>query len=1130
MVCPNRKKRKKVLKKALIVALLVSMLAAYSGLPAMSTQGRATNKESLAAPLDLVINEVLYNPPGSYEQNDEWIEVKNIGSTEVNMSGWNLTVKNTGYNIYAPPTNGGQGNITLQPGEFAVLTPSAEQFLTNYPNHTGNVFDCDYFQLSNSGDVNLALTDPSQRYDNITYNGDSWPGSDGYSMELMYPDQDNNDSANWATSLVYNGTPGEENSMYNGGPSDYPPTIHETSRTPSVVHNKTNATIKSRVTDDHQVESVNLHYRLDGGAFTSLEMMDDGSNGDEVAGDDNYTGIIPKQSLQTLVEYYVKAKDNATQNTTAPEEAPTEVYSYTVVSTETPSVTINEFLPDPAKDWNDDGTIDSYDEFIELYNDESQNVNISGWYLDDEADGGSTPFQVPDGTTIPSKGLTVFYKDETGVGLNNGEDNVRLMRDDQLLVDSHSYTSSERGVSHGRSPDGGGNWYEFSEPTPGSSNPDLGPQEINESVRSLLITEVYYQETLDMDFVVLHNPSNNTVPLSFFEVSDQEGSWTFPIGATIPGEESIYLAFNGEKFEERMFFKPDWEVKGTLPDVPDMEGSDFNLASGGDEVILKAFDGSVIDVVAYGDSEYHGVGWQNGPAPGVSTGEILTRNLEPQEGYIDTNTSDDWVHPFVKGLGQSDFEPREFEFHGKAESFVSPDSSFPAVTNFINSAEERIYLNVYMITNWYITREIIDALDRDVEVKVFLEGGPVGGIPDQERYNLMKLADAGAKIRYMINDPDQDIYSRYRFNHAKYCVADNSSVLVISENWKYTGVPVNNTYGNRGWGIILHNQSLASYYADVFLTDYNPEMPDSFAYDADDPKYGEPPANFTPDKENRTSGYEPSEDIKTVEGDIKAAPVIGPDTTNAEEHSIAPAIKEADETLDIIQLSCNLHWAKDASAYIDWDLPPETQYLEWSDGREHHNLYLKEAINAARRGVEVDVLLDSVYIDRYDNSTYDNYDVVIYLNELAEKENIPLEAKLADHETLGIEKVHAKGLIVDNETVLISSINWGAYAAIYNRETGILVTNQDIGGYYADVFHHDWTLGKEEQKDNWTDGDDNDSDPNGDDRNEFEKDTIDFPTVSTYPDMLVNVGNAVIVVLSLVMATAFIWDKLKREE
>ena len=55
----------------------------------------------------------------------------------------------------------------------------------------------------------------------------------------------------------------------------------------------------------------------------------------------------------------------------------------------------------------------------------------------------------------------------------------------------------------------------------------------------------------------------------------------------------------------------------------------------------------------------------------------------------------------------------------------------------------------------------------------------------------------------MIDYKNRVLHGRYKFNHAKYGIIDNETTIVTSENWKNTGVPVNNTFGNRGWGLSL---------------------------------------------------------------------------------------------------------------------------------------------------------------------------------------------------------------------------------------------------------------------------------------------------------------------------------------
>lgn len=86
---------------------------------------------------------------------------------------------------------------------------------------------------------------------------------------------------------------------------------------------------------------------------------------------------------------------------------------------------INEFLPDPT------GT-DTDAEFIEIYNSSSVAVDLSSWQLDD-AEGGSTPYTIPVGTSIRSGGYVAFFRSESKIALNNDGDSARLLAPDKSV-------------------------------------------------------------------------------------------------------------------------------------------------------------------------------------------------------------------------------------------------------------------------------------------------------------------------------------------------------------------------------------------------------------------------------------------------------------------------------------------------------------------------------------------------------------------------------------------------------------------------------------------------------------------------------------------------------------------------
>ena len=48
------------------------------------------------------------------------------------------------------------------------------------------------------------------------------------------------------------------------------------------------------------------------------------------------------------------------------------------------------------------------------------------------------------------------------------------------------------------------------------------------------------------------------------------------------------------------------------------------------------------------------------------------------------------------------------------------------------------------------------------------------------------------------------------------------------------------------------------------------------------------------------------------------------------------------------------------------------------------------------------------------------------------------------------------GLIVDGNKTLISSVNWVRNSVTQNREVGVIIENEDVAGYFTQIFLWDW--------------------------------------------------------------------------
>jgi len=212
--------------------------------------------------------------------------------------------------------------------------------------------------------------------------------------------------------------------------------------------------------------------------------------------------------------------------------------------------------------------------------------------------------------------------------------------------------------------------------------------------------------------------------------------------------------------------------------------------------------------------------------------------------------------------------------------------------------------------------------------------------------------------------------------------------------------------------------------AGVFLEDWNPKRKD--IVDLRDASIV-----AVPDSEVRVAGVSAIFTLGPVDGHFKVRPVVGPDNS-LDEGAVMGLMRSAITSIRIEQF------------YIS---------PSWGDST---NLYLDEAIKAARRGVEVEILLDSSWYNIDANDTMDNDDVVDAIQDLARIEGIPLTAKLANAASHGLLKFHNKGIIVDRQKVLVSSLNWNLNSVNENREVGLVVENAQIAGFLADVFDYDW--------------------------------------------------------------------------
>ena len=392
------------------------------------------------------------------------------------------------------------------------------------------------------------------------------------------------------------------------------------------------------------------------------------------------------------------------------------------------------------------------------------------------------------------------------------------------------------------------------------------------------------------------------------------------------------------------------------------------------------------------------------------SGETLTLrrgdSVVDTVSYEDAPESQQWRADRKPRWQPAGFEPRSptTVTDASVEAFVLPDNPVAPI-DAIDDADDRLYLAAYTLTDDRVIDELTAAHDRGVDVRVLVEGGPVGGMTERQATALDDLTAAGVDVRVMTGDA-----ARFRYHHAKYAVADDTAV-VLTENWKPAGT---GGADSRGWGLTTQSAATADELAAVF--DHDTTWRDTPTWKSVREEID------TVEAEVATGSYpqrHPPLSTTAAELTVLAAP------DNAESE-LVERINNTDDELLVIQPSI---------------------------GDRDYRL-LEAAIDAADRGVKVRLLLSGSWYAEEENTA-----LAERLRERVAADNVPLSVRVAeDNNRFG--KIHAKGIVAD-DTAVIGSLNWNDNSAENNREVAIAVTDERVADYYREVFEGDWQAGSD---------------------------------------------------------------------
>jgi hypothetical protein len=155
------------------------------------------------------------------------------------------------------------------------------------------------------------------------------------------------------------------------------------------------------------------------------------------------------------------------------------IAALTIVSCEkqnTPetNVVINELLAVNISTSTDQNG--EYDDWIELCNNSTLELNLSGYFLSDSRSN-LDKWKIPVGTLIPANGYLIIWADadtlqsglHTNFKLSSNGEKVYFSNPEVLIIDKVEYPSNTEEVAYARNPDWSGSFV-WQSPTFGTSN------------------------------------------------------------------------------------------------------------------------------------------------------------------------------------------------------------------------------------------------------------------------------------------------------------------------------------------------------------------------------------------------------------------------------------------------------------------------------------------------------------------------------------------------------------------------------------------------------------------------------------------------------------------------------------
>jgi phosphatidylserine/phosphatidylglycerophosphate/cardiolipin synthase-like enzyme len=575
----------------------------------------------------------------------------------------------------------------------------------------------------------------------------------------------------------------------------------------------------------------------------------------------------------------------------------------------------------------------------------------------------------------------------------------------------------------------------------------------------------------------LTNVSTQPITLANWSAVKSPSPGEIYLTLTLQPDQSIWIAKTAITFTQQFGFKPDYKYTADNDaSVPTLTVKSVPAFGDGGKLVLREGLTNTIDAIIWGtpttpltDTQWIGSNVQRYSGGNVAaSGQIIYRKLDEATSKIvsDTNTALDWANDRADPVSG-----RKTQFPGwDLEQFwqtakvtqtatltvaIAPDNAYRVISDVLGSAQSSIKMELHTFDNLGLLDVITRTIGRGVAVTILLEGGPVGGIDDQELWVCQQIESAGPPDRgqcwFMINNSSTDIYDRYEYIHAKMIVVDDRVVAIGSENLSPRSLtydnPADGTVGHRGAYLVTDASGVVSRALEIWNADFDPiNHRDILRWSPTlTGTYGPPPLGFAPNYSIEVSGYRiryPQPLV--VAGELPFELLTAPESALRAGDALLGWINRSGvgDTIEVEQLDEPPHWGAAASNPI-----------------ADPNVRLQALIDAASRGAKVRLLLDRYFDDPLKLTS--NAATVQYIESLRAISPTlydNLEARLGDPAMYGL---HNKMFLLDvggRKVVHVGSLNGTETSNKINREVALQVESSAAYDYLRAMFDYDWAF------------------------------------------------------------------------